>query len=252
MSRRSTIALASVGTSVAFVGLASLVLTDGFFAEFLLDRNSRALPYPFTIQNVMWIVFFVGAGELLERWLQTDGEQLQIHRKLLPEDEETLLRKQDLAPVFRRVKETRAEGDWFLQRLLARCILQFQVSGAIDKANNMFNSSLELFQHEIELKYNALRYVVWLIPTLGFIGTVVGIALALGDAGSVDDFQDPTLLKTLTQSLGVAFYTTLLALLQSAALMFALYAVQGREEATLNRLGQYCLDNLINRLFETD
>ena len=77
MSRRSTIALASVGTSVAFVGLASLVLTDGFFAEFLLDRNSRALPYPFTIQNVMWIVFFVGAGELLERWLQTDGEQLR-------------------------------------------------------------------------------------------------------------------------------------------------------------------------------
>ena len=168
MSRRSMIALASVGAAFVFVGLTSVVLTEGFFAEFLLDRNSRALPYPFTIQNVMWIVFFVGAGELLERWLQTDGERLQIHRELLPEDEETLLRKQDLGGLFRRVKQTRAEGDYFLQRLLSRCILQFQVSGAIDKANNMFNSSLELFQHEIELKYNALRYVVWLIPTLGF------------------------------------------------------------------------------------
>ena len=246
------IALASVGAAFVFVGLTSVVLTEGFFAEFLLDRNSRALPYPFTIQNVMWIVFFVGAGELLERWLQTDGERLQIHRELLPEDEETMFRKEDLGDLFRRVKQTGAEGDYFLQRLLSRCILQFQASGAIDHAINLFNSNLELFQHEIELKYNALRYVVWLIPTLGFIGTVVGIALALSDAGSVDDFQDPTLLKTLTQSLGVAFYTTLLALLQSAALMFALHAVQGREEATLNRIGQYCLDNLINRLFETD
>ena len=43
------------------------------------------------------------------------------------------------------------------------------------------------------------------------IGTVVGIALALSDAGNAPDYQDPTLLKQLTQSLGVAFYTTLLA-----------------------------------------
>ena len=38
----------------------------------------------------------------------------------------------------------------------------------------MFNSSMELYQHETELRYNLLRYLVWLIPTLGFIGTVAG------------------------------------------------------------------------------
>ena len=143
---------------------------------------------------------------------------------------------------------------YFMQRLMARCIQQFQISGDIDKANNLFNSSLELFQHELELKYNALRYIVWLIPTLGFIGTVVGIAFALDAAGTVEtveEYQDPKLLKQLTQSLGVAFYTTLLALLQSGVLMFVLHLVQGREEAVLNRIGQYCLDNLINRLYET-
>lgn len=251
MNRRTSISILSLLAGGVFVGLLSAVLPEGFFADFLLDRNSRALPYPFTIQNVMWVVFFVGAGELLGRSLQADRERRQIHRKLLPEDDETLLRKQDLGSVFKRVKATMTGEAYFMQRLLSRCILQFQVSGAIDKANGMFNSSLELFQHEIELKYNALRYIVWLIPTLGFIGTVVGIALALNDAGSAEDFQDPALLKTLTQSLGVAFYTTLLALLQSAVLMFALHAIQGKEEATLNKVGQYCLDNLINRLYET-
>ena len=252
MSQRVTICTGALLAGLVFVGLLSALLSEGFFADFLLDRNARAMPYPFTIQNVMWLVFFIGAGELLVRYLETDREMRQIRKGLLPEDEATLLRKQDLGGLYKRVKKTQAEGDCSLQRMLARCILQFQASGSIDKANNLFNSSLELFQHEIELKYNALRYIVWLIPTLGFIGTVVGIALALSDAGNASDYQDPTLLKQLTQSLGVAFYTTLLALLQSAVLMFVLHVVQGKEETTLNTIGQYCLDNLINRLYETE
>ena len=252
MSQRVTIVVGALLAGLALVGLLSVMLSEGFFADFLLDRNTRALPYPFTIQNIMWLVFFIGAGELLVRYLETDREMLQLHKGLLPEDETTLLRKQDLGSLYKRVKETRAEGTYFLQRLLSRCMLQFETSGSIDKANNLFNSSLELFQHEIELKYNALRYIVWLIPTLGFIGTVVGIALALSDAGNAPDYQDPALLKQLTQSLGVAFYTTLLALLQSAVLMFVLHIVQGKEETALNTIGQYCLDNLINRLYETD
>ena len=252
MSQRVTICAGALLSGLVFIGLLTVILPEGP-AEFLLDRNTRALKYPFTIQNVMWIVFFIGAGELLVRYLETDRETQQIHQGLLPEDEATLLRKQDLGGLYKRVKETRADGDYFLQRLLARCILQFQVSGSIDKANNLFNSSLELFQHEIELKYNALRYVVWLIPTLGFIGTVVGIALALNLAGNADFANpDPKLLADLTRELGVAFYTTLLALLQSAVLMFVLHVVQGKEETTLNTMGEYCLDNLINRLYETE
>ena len=251
ISQRITIVISALLAGLIFVGLMSALLSEGFFADFLLDRNSR-FPYPFTVQNIMWLVFFIGAGELLVRYLETDREILQIHKGLLPEDETTLLRKQDLVGLYKRMRATMMAGEtYFLQRLMSRCIQQFQISGAIDKANNLFNSSLELFQHEIELKYNALRYIVWLIPTLGFIGTVVGIALALNDAGNAPNYQDPALFKQLTQSLGVAFYTTLLALLQSAVLMFVLHIVQGKEEAALNRIGQYCLDNLINRLYET-
>jgi len=112
------------------------------------------------------------------------------------------------------------------------------------------NSTLELYQHEIELRYNMLRYLVWVIPTLGFIGTVVGIALALESAAAADDLGNPEAVKAVIAKLGVAFYTTLLALLQSMALVFVMHLVQGREEGALNDAGQYCLDNLINRLYE--
>ena len=128
-------------------------------------------------------------------------------------------------------------------------VLQFQIGRSIDQANALLNSSLELFLHEIDLRYSMIRYIVWVIPTLGFIGTVIGISLALGFAAD-SNVQDPTLLAELTKRLAVAFNTTLMALVMSAILMLLQHLVQCREEGALNQAGQYCLDNLINRLYE--
>ena len=99
------------------------------------------------------------------------------------------------------------------------------------------------------MHYSMLRYLVWFIPTLGFIGTVIGIAFTLNYAATMDS-QDPTLLAGISKQLGVAFYTTLLALIQSAFLVFVQHVAQDRDEMSLNRSGQYTLDNLINRLYE--
>ncbi len=84
----------------------------------------------------------------------------------------------------------------------------------------LLTSSLELFLHEIDLRYSLVRYIIWVIPALGFIGTVIGISLALAYAGAVD-LQDPNLLAELTKQLAVAFDTTLLALVLSAVLVLA-------------------------------
>ena len=223
---------------------------DSQVGAFLLDRHTENFPYPFTVQNVMWLMFSVGCGELWVRFGQSNLELEQASRKYLPEDDETVLRAQDLGPLYKRVLPADGQPVFFLQRLIKRCILQFQASRSVDQTNSLLNSSLELFQHELELKYNMLRYLVWLIPTLGFIGTVVGIVFALDYAANVNNPQDPTLLAEVVRRLGVAFYTTLLALIQSALLVFGLHIAQGREEMSLNRSGQYCLDNLVNRLYE--
>ena len=240
----------SVVTGVVFIAVMSFLFTSGdsMAGDFLLDRQANT--YPFTIQNTMWIMFFIGCGELWRRFNQSNLETAQLTMRYLPEDDTSMLRSQDLGPLYNRLRPADGEPTYFLQRLIMRCILQFQGSGSVNQANSLMNSSLELFQHELELKYNMLRYLVWLVPTLGFIGTVVGIALALDYAGSNENPQDPNLLPEITGRLGVAFYTTLLALVQSALLVFALHIVQQKEEMALNRSGQYCLDNLINRLYE--
>ena len=249
-------ALGGLLAGTLFITLLSVALPaepDGLSAGgVLLDRASPL--YPLTIQNAMWLFFFAGLGDVCVRFFRGGRELWQLRRALLPEDEETMLRVKDLGAIYAQVRPTPFVDTFFLPRLVARIVLQFQSSRSVDQSHALLNSSLELFQHEIDLKYNMLRYLMWLIPTLGFIGTVVGIALALGEAGDMPNLAQADALgdwmKSLTGSLALAFNTTLLALALAAVLVFLTHLAQGREETALNRAGQYCLDNLINRLYE--
>ena len=215
-------------------------------ATILLDRDG--LTYPWSIQNLMWVVFLIGLGEIAIRYSVSRAESKQVSLAFLPEDERTLLEADDLGAIYRRVRDSEGAMDLFLPRLIQRLALQFQVSHSAEQANVLLNSSLELYMHEIDLRYGVLRYIQWLLPTLGFSGTVIGIGLALGYAGQAD-VQDPQILSETTRRLAVAFNTTLLALLLSAVIVLLMNLVQSKEESALNAAGQYCVDNLINRLY---
>ena len=244
------ILLLCLAAALGTIRLLELYASDTVTA-ILLDKGRET--YPFTVQTLMWLVFALGLGELIVRFRDAMAERGQLRRGYLPEDERTILQVGDLRPIYGRAREATRPGGGgearFLPRLIQRIALQFQTSRSIDQANTLLNSSLQLFLHEIDLRYSVIRYVVWAIPTLGFIGTVVGISLALAYAGAVD-VQDPSLLAELTKRLAVAFNTTLLALVMSAILVLLQHVVQAKEEGTLNEAGQYCLDNLINRLYE--
>ncbi len=252
-------ALGAMLVGSAVIGILSLALSppqpasgEIRLSALLLDRGSGL--YPLTIQNLMWLMFSFGLGELWIRFRRANRELDQLERGILAEDDTTMFRAKDLIPVYRSIVKAKRARYYRLQRLILRIVQQFQISRSIDQANSLMNSSLELMQHEIELKYNTLRYIVWLIPTLGFIGTVVGIALALSAAGNMPDLDNANEIQawfaSMTTKLGIAFNTTLLALLMAAVLVFILHMAQGKEEGALNSAGQYCLDNLINRLYE--
>lgn len=240
---------AAVLAAVVVIALIDAAAPDAI-AVLLIDRDRGT--YPLTVQNVMWIVFALGGGELAVRARAALAERAQLRLGYLPEDETTVLQAPDLRQLYAAARRAnQADSPFqgrFLPRLIQRVVTQFQTNQSIDQANQILNSSLDLYLHEIDLRYTMVRYVVWAIPALGFIGTVIGIALALAYAGSVD-LQDPTLLAETTKRLAVAFNTTLLALAMSAVLVLVQHIVQAYEERSLNQAGQYCLDNLINRLF---
>jgi biopolymer transport protein ExbB/TolQ len=242
--------IAIVATGIAGAVLA-IALIDAFapawVATMLLDKGRST--YPLTVQNLEWIAFGFGIGELGVRVRGARAERAQLRTGLLPEDETMILQRPDLRHVYATARAAllASLSPPLLPRLVHRIVVQFQTNRSVDQANAVLNSSLELFQHEIDLRYTLVRYAIWVIPTLGFLGTVMGISLALNYAGTAN-LQDPGLMAELTKQMAVAFDTTLLALAMSSVLVLLQHLVQRYEEEALNAIGQYCLDNLINRL----
>lgn len=242
--RRMFVFFIAIVAAIVFIGILKFT-TGPQLQEILLDSDAPI--WPFTIQNIMWIALFIGFGELFLRWSAASDEEGQLKRGYLPTDGQ-MLDLDLLARIKESITKRRFGQDAFLPRMITRTIDQYTVSGKEDQAISVLNSSLELYMHEIDLRYSILRYLTWLIPSLGFIGTVMGIMFALQYAGVPANAEADDFLYQVTSRLGVAFTTTLLALIMSAVLVLIQSMVQSKEERALNEAGQYCLDNLILRL----
>ena len=242
--RRLFVLMVAVVGAIVTIGIIRVVASPAL-QEILLDADASF--WPFTVQNIMWVALFIGFGELFLRWSAASDEENQLKRGYLPTDGRSLdldtLGKIKTGSVDRRFGRAA-----FLPRMIERTIDQFRMSGNEDQAISVLNSSLELYMHEIDLRYSMMRYLTWLIPSLGFIGTVMGIMFALQYAGVPANAEADDFLYQVTSRLGVAFTTTLLALIMSAVLVLLQSLIQGKEERALNEAGQYCLDNLILRL----
>lgn len=81
--------------------------------------------------------------------------------------------------------------------------------------------------------YSLIRLVIWAIPILGFLGTVMGITLAIGALGGNLSDTAATLPQMIS-GLSVAFDTTAIALAFSIILMFTQFMVEKSETRLLN------------------
>lgn len=102
-------------------------------------------------------------------------------------------------------------------------------------------------------RFTLVRYSLYLLPVIGFIGTVEGISHALRGMGPalkgvkvLDDFL--TNLDAVTSALQIAFDSTLLALFLSASLMLVLTLVHRRSEDLLARVDRWSVENAVPNL----
>ena len=203
----------------------------------------------FGVHLFLWVFFAVGLGEVWLRFAAARRRYRSLEAGYLPdrrEDERRVLTVEDMPEVYRKVKDVPTE----LAALIQRLALRFQAGKSVEQTHELLNSELELWQYRLDLDYGFLRYVIWLIPTIGFIGTVVGMSQGLAFAGSGEVAPDSEeFLPAVVARLAVAFDTTLVALGMSAVLVFLVHLVQEREERSLEATGAYCLGNLITRLY---
>lgn len=126
-----------------------------------------------------------------------------------------------------------------LMFLLDHCL----VVETSERIVEIFTRRMDTLQKQVEASYDMLRYIAWAIPSIGFIGTVMGIGTAVLQAGlEMDDIQK------VTQPLGLAFDTTLIALLESVVLMFLIHSMQHKEQNLLNAIDLFCQEKFIINL----
>jgi len=244
---RRVVMASSAAIAVLFIAFLTLVLDpNGRTAALVLDRMSPHFPYPFTIQNFEHVFFFLALGELFVRWRVGIRELSFAHMGLLPEDTQTVLQAHDLSMLRHRVANQFDEEHGFLPSLIDLCILQFQSGRSVDQTVAVMTSSLELIEHRVDMRYGLVRYIAWLVPTLGFIGTVIGLGSSLA---AVPEDASKINLTVIAHSLSVGFDCTMVALVESAILVYILHLVNEQEEKAVNLAGTYTLRNLINRLY---
>ncbi|MGC1273990.1 MAG: MotA/TolQ/ExbB proton channel family protein [Planctomycetaceae bacterium] len=91
----------------------------------------------------------------------------------------------------------------------------------------------DLADDRLHGSYALHRNICWAIPILGFLGTVIGITLAIAE---IDPEQLSGSLNEVTGGLAVAFDTTALALGLSLVLVFTGFAIERAESAVLERV----------------
>lgn len=211
---------------------------------FNIEMLALSLPsYPFTIQNLTILIFFIGLGEAFFRWISTGKEKLLLDDNYLPSDERSVLDNLNLAKVRRNVGQIKSQEQGFVLVLIDLCVKRFLNSQSIEQTLSALKGKIDFLSHKLDIRYTLLRYLIWVIPTIGFIGTVLGISFAIMGINPTD-----VNLEQVIASLGIAFNTTLVALVLSALLNLFYNLVLSAEEDALNKAGNYVLNNMVNRL----
>ncbi len=156
--------------------------------------------------------------------------------KFLPQDARELTRQIQTLPT--------EEHNYLLPRALQIALHRFSSTRNIQDASLATNTVCETESERLDSELSIIRYITWAIPSIGFLGTVRGIGDALGQAHKAVEGD----IAGVTESLGVAFNSTLIALCISIILMFIVHQLQLMQEKFILDAQSYCNNNLIRHL----
>jgi len=121
---------------------------------------------------------------------------------------------------------------------------RIRLNGAFHEANEVAAEACDLHLEMLHSRLAINRYVLWAIPSIGFLGTVRGIGEALSRAGEAMSGD----ISGVAASLGIAFNSTFVALFVSLGLMLFSSLLQGREERLAANCKHFVASQLIARL----
>lgn len=199
------------------------------------------------IQGFTYFLFIFGILELFNVNNTITHEEDAFSANLLPEQENWVLDADDVNQIKLNMQRLEKTQKFLMTDLIKKACTKYRLSKSSSEALGVVDSQVKIYSSEMESEQSFISYTAWAIPSVGFIGTVLGIAASLGYANQA---STPEGIEKVTSSLAVAFDTTLVALFLSIIMMWGIHYVQKRQDSLFARMNSYVIENLINRLYK--
>lgn len=199
------------------------------------------------IQGVTYFLFFFGMFEIITLLNKLTSESDAFEAHLLPEAENWVMDVEDVNQLKLNMQKVEHSQKYYLTDLIKKACIKYRLNKSSSEVLGLVDSHVRIYNSEMESEESFISYTAWAIPSVGFIGTVLGIAASLGYA---KEANTPEGIEKVTSMLSVAFDTTLVALVLSVILMYMIHYLHKKQDAFFSRLNSYLIENLINRLYK--
>ena len=179
------------------------------------------------------------------KWAETARENRLLESELVPIADGMKILPEDAREYARQIQALPEDQQrYLLPRSLLSALHRFGATQNIQDASDTAHGVCEAEAERLDSELSMVRYIAWAIPSIGFIGTVRGIGEALGLAHKAVEGE----IAGVTQSLGVAFNSTFIALLISIVIMFVLHQLQLQQERLVLDTETYVDRHLVRHL----
>lgn len=186
---------------------------------------------------------------LLGRLLEVRRQRRAFGLELLPTEDGVRILPEDARPLQRKVEQVAGRRPYILAHMIRLALAKYAVSRSGQDVSDTVRTQADVDLSRLAASMATVHYLAWAIPAIGFLGTVRGLAGSMAMANRVGDAE---FIKLVTDHLAIAFDCTLVALVLSLFVMFLLHSIQRDEEALVIDCRQYCLEHLVNRLYDLE
>ena len=199
-------------------------------------------------QIACYACFVWGVLIFMGRYRESHRQRWAFKMDLLPTEEGARILQEDARPLQRRLdQQLTRHGPFILANMIRAGLSKLALSRSSEDVRETIRTQAEVDLGRLVASMATLNYLAWAIPAIGFFGTVRGLAGSMTLAG-----RGAEQLREATSHLTVAFDCTLVALGLSLIVMFLIHTLQRSEESLVLDCQQYCLEHLVNRMYEPE
>ena len=229
-------------------GLASAVfywlVHTGVLSGQFVERYFASHP----VEYAATIMFFIGLAALGTKIVDMLAQYPQLSEPLLGPVSTSGRAGDNAGALLKRLQVLSAARQHdYLPRRLRDALDHVRRHNSAESLDDHLKYLADVDAARLHRSYALVRVIIWTIPILGFLGTVIGITLAIANLAP-EALENS--LPAVTAGLGVAFDTTALALGLSIILMFAQSLTAWAEGALLEQVDARAADEIEGRFVQ--